>query len=224
MTRNKYAVLCALFAAATFAHATVIIPTDSSAAQGNFGTPGTTANAGYTIDVSDSNGSLTVYLHGLSGAGVVGPFANLYFDTTASTVPSSSDVGFEFGGAGDAFIPGVIGSNQFLTAGTFSQTFTSDPDGGYDATLVIANSFFETDPLGLGFTKATDGSLVSLHLSQSFSYSVVGGSNNVEFPQPAELGDVTLSNVAATPEPSSITLLGTGLLSAAGLIRRRFKS
>ncbi len=224
MTRNQSLAVCALLAAATaVAHAQITIPQDSGAAQGNFSTPGTTANAGYTIAVSDSNGQFTVQLDGLSGVGVVGPFANLYFDTTASTVPSSSNVGFEFGSAHpDAFIPGVPGSNTLLTPGSFSQSFTNDPDGGYDATLVIANSFFETDPLGMGFTTAPDGSLVSLHLSQSFSYSVVGGGAN--YPQPTELGAATLSDPAATPEPSSITLLGTGILAAAGLIRRRFRS
>ena len=73
----------------------------------------------------------------------------------------------------------------------------------------------------MGFTKDADGSYVSLHLSQSFSYSVVGGSAN--FAAPAELGAVTLSDVVATPEPSSLTLLGTGIIAAAGMVRRRCK-
>ena len=51
--------------------------------------------------------------------------------------------------------------------------------GGTDTlTVNIPNAFFLTDPLGMGFTKTPNGTDVSLHLSQSFSYSVVGGGAN----------------------------------------------
>jgi hypothetical protein len=57
------------------------------------------------------------------------------------------------------------------------------------------------NPLGMPFVVTPDGTLVSLHLSQSFGYSVVGGSGN--YSAPVELGDAIVSS---TPEPESVWL------------------
>jgi hypothetical protein len=62
--------------------------------------------------------------------------------------------------------------------------------------------------------------LVSLHLSQSFSYSVVSGSRN--YPAPDELAAAIVS--AAVPEPASMALFGFGLCALAGLQRLRRKN
>ena len=89
------------------------------------------------------------------------------------------------------------------------------------AAITIPNSFFLNNPLGMEFTPTPDGSLVSLHLSQSFGYSVVGGSGN--FPAPAELGDATIGSPSAVPEPGSFTLLGLGAAGImVGSLRKRF--
>jgi hypothetical protein len=196
------------------AHAgTITIAGDSNAAQGNFQSPGSTANVGYTIETSDDGVNFNVVLnstdpHALS-------FANLYFDTIASTPGTGSNLGFEFGATSeDAFDPST--STKYSIAGSgVKATFTEDSNGT-TADIVIPNSFFLTNPEGMAFTPTPDDSLVSLHLSQSFSYSVVGGSAN--FPAPLELGDAVIG--AAAPEPSSMGLFGIGICLCAGVARK----
>jgi PEP-CTERM motif len=122
---------------------------------------------------------------------------------------------------------GQLRSNQLFAAGTYLLSFdlignergsTSSATvtfGNYDESFTLASadttSGIVTDEL---VTLSTPGYL--LFTSNDFAGDEQG---------PA-LDNVTVSTVGgtmgATPEPSSIVLLGTGLLSVAGALRKRF--
>ncbi len=197
---------------------TVTIPTNPGAATSNFQSPGASATSGYTIVTNDNGTNFTVTLTDLDPNAL--EFSNLYFDTIASTANTGSNLGFEFGAnSEDAFDPNS-GTKYNLTGTGVTGVFTQGAAGTV-ANIVIPNSFFLTDPLGMPFTPTPPGTLVSLHLSQSFGYSVVGGSAN--FPAPVELGEAVVGTnaTAVTPEPSAVVLLGTGMLFMGGLAHRR---
>ncbi|MDP9039749.1 MAG: PEP-CTERM sorting domain-containing protein [Acidobacteriota bacterium] len=204
---------------AEWAGTTPVSIAGGSAANGNFGTPGSTGTVAYNIYTRDDGNFFYVLLTTTDASAASSNFANLYFDTIASTANTGSNLGFEVTN-GRAFLPG--GSTYFYPTSSDLVVATDDNAGTYGIEVAISNSFFLTDPLGMGFAKTPNGTLVSLHLSQSFGYAVVGGSAN--FPAPVELGDAIVGASAPTPEPSSLALLGTGVLGAAGMLRRRLCS
>jgi hypothetical protein len=192
---------------------TVTIGQDPNAATGNFQAPGTTATVGYTINVSDDGTNFYVAL--ATADPTAQPFANLYFDTIASTLNTGSNLGFEFGqNFQDTFIPGVNGSNQPITGTGVTSVFTVDANGT-SVLVTIPNLYFLLNPLEQNFTPTPEDTLVSLHLSQSFGYSVVGGGGN--YPAPVELGDAAVSS---TPEPGTIVLFGTAI-TLVSIFRKR---
>ena len=184
---------------------TITIAQDDNAAQGNFQTPGTTATVGYTIAVSDDGIDFNVFLSTTDPKAL--PFANLYIDTIASTPNTGSNLGFEFGQSSmDAFYPNT-GVKYVIDGMGVGSTFSVDTTGT-TALIVIPNNFFLNNPASMPFASTPAGTLVSLHLSQSFGYSVVGGGAN--YAAPIELGDAIVDAPSVAPEPNSLVLFGIG--------------
>lgn len=89
------------------------------------------------------------------------------------------------------------------------------------------------DPLNLGVVN-TD---LNIALGADIGIGVLGGTNenfglvladigggqaNIDFPPPPPGGGN--GNPAATPEPGTLSLMGTGLLGLAGVVRRKFRT
>lgn len=193
---------------------TVSVLYNPAAPTGNFGAPtNQNSEVGYTIYTRSD--SLYVYVGLQTSTNYAGGlnFANLYFDTNPG---SGSDVGFEVSNQ-QAFIPGSPGYFPYtvalndihyaLTAGSASTPSVIE--------FAVPVAFFTTDPLGMGFPVATTA--VQLRLSQSFGYSVAGGSSY----GPDRLGTVSLASTAV-PEPATVGALVLGLaLPLAMRVRRR---
>ena len=205
------------------AHASlVIIAANPLAPTSNFQSPGNTATVGYTIQTTDTGGNFNVTLTTTDPTAL--EFSNLYFDTIASTPGTGSNIGFEFGttAANDDLFDPNTGMKYSISGTGITAMFTQTTAPGTAtvtstvANIVIPNSFFLNVPDG--FAPSTPpGTLVSLHLSQTFGYSVVGGSANV--PAPQELGDAIIGT-AATPEPGYTVLLGLGICALVGLSKK----
>jgi hypothetical protein len=204
----------------------ISVLTDPSAPQGNFGTPGNTALAGYDLTLGD-DGSSVVGTIVQTGGVAAGSFANLYFDLNPS-VGDGSDLGFEMGLTGvTAFIPGKNGQPGFNTAvGSSLYTFTSTTglDGMITLNFSLSNSLFRSPIAGLAYYGPSDGapvqtfeSDVTLRISQSLSYSAAGG----ESYGIGRLGSAEVGSASPAPEPASWAMMvgGFGLLGAT--MRRR---
>ena len=97
------------------------------------------------------------------------------------------------------------------------QRTRSEPAGDAIIEWAMPWSFFTDDPLSMGFPKTTAAdNKLTLRLSQTFGYSVAGGSSFGA----DRLGSVYYE-AAAVPEPSSLLLALTVLFGAGVAVRRK---
>ena len=172
---------------------------DPSALLGNFGAPGNTNHVtAYSIFLKEQGGYVYGYLQATTTPGPAYSFANLYFDLDRAN-NNGSDLGFEI--LNDrAFVPGAPGYSASL-----GLTFAVSADGkGLE--FRIPDAFLTSAISGLTYSPgqqfAAPGGEVVLRLSQSFGYSVAGGSSYGA----DRLGVVTLE-ASAVPGP----IVGAGL-------------
>ena len=197
---------------AVSAAAQTTVPCNSSGCIASITTP----NVSYTLTTSD-DGTNFYNTFTTSSTNAL-DFANIYFDTNVGQAgENGSNLGFEI--TNDrAFIPGVNGVYYDLskTGVTFTDVLMGNTR---TISLITPNSFFLNDPTGIPFAKTLPGGEVTVHYSQAFDYTFVGGSNNYTLPN--ELGGAIVNTPPATPEPAGLEYMALAGLSAITMGGRR---
>jgi len=173
-------------------------------------------NSGGTLVGSNSGFSLTgstvIAINGLNGGGLVtGNLGSLTFSTGALT-SGSLQMGGTFAAGGTFTITGN-GTNGIPNGTIFTGTF----NGPVTWTLVtLANGTHNYTLSGTltGMLGTTAANGVTIQLTVNTGKGFFNGSTSISS------GDTSIGSVVV-PEPGTLSLLGTGLIGIAGVLRKK---
>jgi hypothetical protein len=175
-------------------------------------------NSGGSLSGSNSglslSGSLLIAVNGLNGGLVTGSDLGSVTFSTGALTSGSLQQGGTFA-AGGSFVITSNGSNGLPSGTLFSGTF-SGPVTWTMVTLSNGTHNYTLSGSISGWTgsgAATQGATVQLTINTGKGF--FNGQTKISS------GD---TNVVSTPEPGSLTLIGTGLLAFGGALRRKLKA
>lgn len=168
------------------------------------------SNSGLTL-----SGSVLIAVNGLNGGGLItgNDLGSVGFGTGALT-SGTLQMGGTFAGGGWFTITGN-GSNGVADGTLFTGSFTGPVTWTLTTLANGTHNYTLTGSLSGSTGSGAQIVGVTVQLTINTGKGYFNGSTTISS------GD---TNIASTPEPGSLTLLGTGLIGLGGMIRRKFKT